>query len=76
MNSSGTTHVKSGALTYTIGFMAPEIFEITQEGKFNYFKCDVYSLGILFLSCCGVSRGHIEDIPKKIEKTHDNYRRY
>lgn len=41
--------------------------------KLNFFQCDVYSLGILVLRCCGISKKRLLKIPKENQESHDQY---
>ena len=61
---------KSQELYYTKGYIAPELEEsLTFENEtMDYYKCDVYSFGIMALRCCGIKIAEI----KKIQKNEKN----
>ena len=73
LKSSQTTKLKSRELAVTKGYVAPEIDSdgYGSQEKFNYYVCDVYSLGILLLRLCGIPQKEITGIPKNKKKFHD-----
>ena len=63
-NSGKTTRIKTG-MSCTIEYAAPELLI---EEKINLMKCDVFSLGMTMVNCCGVEfkdMKHISGISKK-----------
>ena len=73
LKSGSSTKLKSKSLAVTRGYVAPEIDceEFGSTETFNYYLCDVYSLGILCFRCCGVPIKEIAGIPKNKQKFHD-----
>ena len=73
LQSGKTTKLRSVAVTKTVGFVAPEIEDedFGLQEMFNYYLCDVYSLGILMFRLCGVPYNEIKKMPKNNQKFHD-----
>ena len=73
LKSESTTRVQSKEVSYTKGFVAPEIMDedYYEKTKFNYFRCDAYSFGVLILACCGIPMKSILKIPKGKKSYHD-----
>ena len=69
----GKTTVISNSFASTPGYMAPEISN--NEDKLNLASCDIYSLGMTLLICCGQKYEnikHISSISKEKAKKHDS----
>lgn len=73
LQSGKTTKLRSMAVSVTKGYVAPEIEDedFGLQEMFNYYLCDVYSLGILLFRLCGVSVNEIKKMPKNNQKFHD-----
>ena len=72
LNSKGKTTLISDLFASTPGYMAPEISN--GEDKLNLAACDIYSLGMSLLICCGQKYEnikHISSISREKAKKHD-----
>jgi len=69
LKESGTLTSRKIGMGYTKVYTSPEV--IQEEEKINFFKSDVYSLGLTFLRCCGVGLGKIKTLNHLEEKEHD-----
>ena len=59
---------------YTKGYVAPELLELldNKNNNVDYYKCDIYSLGIMILRCCGAKSKFIQNsIPIDDQFAHD-----
>ena len=75
LKSGEATRIQTKAPSTTKIYSAPEIYDIDEyfeKEKFDYYQFDVYSLGIIAMCCCGVTKTIIGKIPK-IKKYHDDY---
>ena len=73
LKSQKTTFIKSSDLAISVGYVAPEIEDENygDQEKFNYYACDIYSLGILGFKLLGITKKEINTLPKNKEKYHD-----
>ena len=58
-NFGKTTRLKTG-MTFTTAYAAPEL--LLDDKKVNFQKCDVFSLGMTMICCCGLSLNDIKHI--------------
>lgn len=72
LKTQGLTSIKNKDLTISNGYFAPEIEEMDEMKNFNYFLCDIYSLGILGFRCLGIPFNQIKKIPLNDEKPHQD----
>lgn len=77
LKNFGLTSIKQRDLTISKGYCAPEIenFEEDEEDSkqtFNYYSCDIYSLGIIGFRCLGVSAKQIRLIPLNNKEVHES----
>ena len=65
LKTTASTVVKS-QVAATPGYDAPEIDRQNygEKDKYNFFLCDVYSLGMIVLRMCGVKYKSINSVPK------------
>lgn len=75
--SSKLSTMNSQNINFTRAYSSPEFLDHLEEDSKNdnidFHLCDVYSLGIVILKCCGVPSKKLTNIPKGDEETHDNY---
>lgn len=74
LKSEKYTSLKLASITVSHGFAAPEIEnldEIEQEDikNFDYYACDIFSLGILGFRCLGISHKQLKKIPINNERS-------
>lgn len=69
-SSTGTTCMKSQSADYTAIYASPEFLK--QENEINLYQCDVYSLGIIILRCCGVPVKKLQIISKTKKHNDEN----
>ena len=74
LKSTESTVVKSQMAT-TPGYDAPELDgqNYGDKDKYNFYRCDVYSMGMIALRMCGVEYKSLNSIPKAevMRKLHD-----
>jgi len=73
LKSEKSTKICSHNLAVSVGFVAPEIEDerYGSQEKFNYYACDIYSLGILGFKLLGITRKEVNTIPRNKKLYHD-----
>lgn len=63
---------------FTETYAAPEILkhfdpeDCSEKTEIDFQKCDMYSLGMIMLRCCGVRLKELKARPKKTKEEHDS----
>ena len=58
-------------LTKNSAFKSPEFYNLKEEGEINYKACDVYSLAMSILHCCGIPLKKLLPISISEKEIHD-----